>query len=189
MRRTNLLTAVVIAALASGSALAQETLDNPEFANWKKFKVGASITVRTTSTIAGLTSEILMTTRLVELGADKHVVETSTVSKFGGMEFKAPATKRDVLKSIALPKGTPKPDPKAAKPEGTYEEGTETLKIGGVEVKTKWYKYKSDSGGLKIEAKTWISDDVPGSLVKMEAATGGLAVGTTKVELIEFKKP
>lgn len=188
MRFTRLLTTFVIATCAAGSACAQETIDNPEFANWSKFKKGASMTVRTSSTFAGMTSEILMTTTLVELGSDKHVVESSTVTKSAGMEFKSPATKRDVTKTLVLPKGTPKPDPKAAKPPGTYEEGTETLKIGGVEVKTKWYKYKSDSNGLKIEAKTWMSDDVPGSLVKMEATTSGVADGTTKVELIEFKK-
>lgn len=189
MRLASLLTTIVLASCAASSASAQETLDNPEFANWSKFKKGASITVRTSSTVAGMSSEILMTTTLVELGSDKHVVESSTVSKVAGMEFKAPAAKRDVPKTIVLPKGTAKPDPKAPKPDGTYEEGLETLKIGGVDVKTKWYKYKSDSGGLKIEAKTWMSDDVPGSLVKMEATTSGLAAGTTKVELIEFKKP
>jgi len=189
MRFMNVLAIIVTFVISSGSAFAQETLDNPEFANWSKFKVGSSITVRTTTTMAGMTSEIVMTTKLVEIGADKHVVETSTHSKIGGMEFKDAGAYRDVPKTIVLRKGTPKPDPKAAKPEGTYEEGAETLKIGGVDVKTKWYKYKSDSGGLKIEAKTWMSDDVPGSLVKMEATTSGVAAGTTKVELIEFKKP
>ena len=182
---------LALLALAVGTASAED-VENPEFASWSKFKKGTTVTLKMMTTAANVTSEVLMTTTLVETGADKVVVETSTVTKFNGMEFKAPAAKRDVAKTIKLPDGVKKPDPKdpkVEKPTGTFEEGTETLKIGGTEIKTKWFKAKAEVAGNKTESKTWMSDDVPGSLVKMEATTTGAAPSTIRMELIEFKKP
>ena len=134
-------------------------------------------------------SEVTLTNTLVEVGADKVVLETSSVVKVNGMEIKAPAMKRDVAKSITLPKGAKKEDFIAGKPPGTTEEGTETLKVGGTEVKTKWYRVKAEAGGVTTESKMWVSDAVPGMMVKMEATIGGKIATTTKMELVEFKKP
>lgn len=188
MRRFGLLVLTLLA-IAAANAVAQETLDNPEYATWKKYKKGTSITTKTTSVSAGQTAEILSTTTLVEVGDDKMVVEMTGVTKAAGMEFKVPPTKRDIPKTYTLPKGTAKPDANAVKPPGTFDEGTETLKIAGVEMKTKWYKFKSETAGLKTESKMWVCEDVPGSMVKMEATTSGTFASESKIEVIEFKKP
>jgi hypothetical protein len=184
---------LVLLSMAVGTSVAQDTIDNPEFAAWKKFKKGTSVTMKATSSAMGFSSEMLTTMTLVEVGDDKVVVETSGMSKAMGMEFKIPATKRDVPKTVQIPKGAKKPDPKGEpepkKPEGTYEEGTETLKIAGTELKTKWYKFRSEMGGIKTDAKMWVSEDVPGGMVKMEATTTGTVASETRMELIEFKKP
>ena len=68
---------------------AQEKIDNPEFASWSKFKKGTSVTLKTSTDAGGMKTESTVTTTLVESGADNHVVETTVVSKFNGMEFKA----------------------------------------------------------------------------------------------------
>lgn len=188
MRFASVLSAAVLA-LAAGPAAAQETIDNLEFTAWSKYKKGASITLKTTSTFNGMTSEAIMTTTLVEVGADKVVVEYAVVSKANGEEVKAPAEKRDVPKKLTLPKGSPKPDRTATTPPGTYEEGTETIKVAGTELKTKWYKYRGEEGGTKTEAKMWVCEDVPGQLVRMESKTTGAATIETKAELVEFKRP
>jgi hypothetical protein len=188
MRFASVLSAAVVA-LAAGPATAQEMIDNGEFTAWSKYKKGASTTLKTTSTFNGMTSEATMTTTLVELGDDKVVVEYAVVSKVDGKEFKAPAEKRDVPKRIALPKGAPKPDPTATKPPGTYEEGTETIKVGGTELKTKWYKYRVEVDGTKTETQMWVCEEVPGQLVRMESKATGSATIETKAELVEFKKP
>jgi hypothetical protein len=156
---------------------------------WSKHEKGTSVTLKTTSG-GGMTSEVTVTTTLVEAGADKLVIETSVVSKVNGMEIKAPGTPRDVTKTIELPEGVKKEDLTREKPPGTYEEGTETLKIAGTEVKAKWYKYKAEVAGTTIDAKMWTSDAVPGGVVKAEVTTtaGGVTT-TTKTELVEFKKP
>jgi imidazole glycerol phosphate synthase subunit HisF len=178
---------LAVLALAVSAARAEDVA-NPEFASWAKHKKGTSITMKTVTSTGGMNIEILATTTLLEVGADKVTVETATVSKINGMEFKAPGAKREIAKTVTVPGGTPKVDPKA-KPPGTVEDGTETVKVGGVEIKAKWFKAKVDVAGNKTESKTWMSDDVPGLMVKMEATTTGAATSSVKMELIEFKKP
>jgi hypothetical protein len=56
-------------------------------------------------------------------------------------------------------------------------------------VKAKWYKYKSEVEGIKSEGKMWVSDDVPGWVVKTELTTTGAIASTMKTEVVAFKKP
>ena len=122
------------------------------------------------------------------MGDDKLVLDTSSMTKVNGMEIKSPVVKRDVPKTFTIPKvEKPKDDPKVEKPK--TEEGTETLKVGGVEVKAKWYKVTQDVMGTKTNSQTWTSDDVPGGLVKMVTKTSGTVEGTITMEVVEFKKP
>jgi hypothetical protein len=188
MPRASVLPAVLLA-LAAGPAPAQEMVENGEFTAWHKFKKGTAVTTRMTSTAAGMSSEVTMTMTLLDVGPDKLVLEAVGVTKAMGMEFKMPAVKRDVPKTVALPKGAPKPPAPGSKPEGTYEEGTETLKVGGTEVKSRWYKFKNEMGGVKSDAKMWISEDMPGMMVKMEATTTGTVASETRMEVVEVKKP
>jgi hypothetical protein len=188
MRLASALPAVLLA-LAAGPAVAQEMVENGEFTAWHKFKKGTSITTKITSSAAGQSSETTVTVTLVDVADDKVVLESVGATKAMGMEFKMPAVKRDVPKTVALPKGAPKPPAPGSKPEGTYEEGTETLKVGTTEVKAKWYKVKNETGGVKSDAKMWVSEDMPGMMVKMEATTTGTVASETKLEVIELKKP
>ena len=187
MNRFRIASAVALFALGA-AALAQQTVENAEFKNWSKFEKGTSVTLKNVTTSGDIKSESIITTTLVEVGADKLVLEMAVTAKLNGMEFKNPPMKRDVTKTVTLPAGTPKPDPKA-KPEGTVEEGTETLKIGGTEYKTKWYKTKVKAGGADTESKVWTSDDVPGTIVKMETTSAGASPVTIKMEVVEVKKP
>lgn len=185
----NRMLAVALVLVAGGLASAEDTVDNPEFTSWSKFPKGTTVTMKSSTMVGGNASEISMTHTLVEVGADKVVVETVGIVKVNGMELKAPATKRDVTKTVPLPKGVKKEDFLSGKPAGTTEEGTETLKVGGMELKTKWYRSKAEMNGMTVESKTWISDAVPGWMVKMEASITGKIATTTKLEVVEFKKP
>jgi hypothetical protein len=189
MRWARLTTPAVLALCAALAAAQEDKLDNPEFANWSKFKKGTSVMVKTTSTFDGFTKNSTTISTLVEVGGDKVVVEITTVDKFLGKENKQPPIKRDINKTVALPKGAKKEEFAGGKPPGTYEEGTETLDVGGAEVKAKWYKYRVDLGGTKIEAKQWTSDDVPGRVVKSEITTTGKLASTNRTEVTEIKKP
>jgi hypothetical protein len=189
MPRSRTAAAVVLLTLAA-TAAGQETVENPEFAAWNKFKPGTSLTVKVTTTAGGINTEVLMTNTLVQTGADKLVLETSATTKAGGNEFKQPAMKRDVPKTVTIPAGVKKEDLPAPgkKPPGTVEEGTETLKVAGAEYKTKWYRVKHSANGTEIEGKTWMSDDLPGMVAKSETTVKGPVSATTKMEVVDVKK-
>jgi hypothetical protein len=74
-------------------------------------------------------------------------------------------------------------------PRRRAEEGTETLKLAGMELKTKWYKGAAEAGGTKSVTKHWVSDDIPGMMVKNVTTVTGAVNSTITMELIEFKKP
>ena len=178
--------AVVIAlAAAPVLSVAAEKMDNPEFKAWSQQKAGTIVTYKATNDFGGMKSETTITNKLIEVGAEKAVVETSTVTTVAGMEIKGPATKRDVLKSVDVPAGK-KPD-NIGKPEGTFEEGTEDVKVGGTTYKTKWYKFKTEKP-VKAQGQIWTSDEVPGQLVKMVTKLEGQVTGSTTMELVEVKK-
>jgi hypothetical protein len=181
--------ALAVLLAGPGLVMAQDKVDNPEFANWSKFKKGTSVTMKSVSSFNNISSEVTITSTLVEVGADKLVIEMTNVVKAAGMEIKGEPAKRDVTKTVTLPKEFKKEDFAGGKPPGTYEEGTETLKVGGTEFKTKWYKYKADVNGVKTDAKMWMSEDMPGIMVKSEMTTSGAIATTTKMEVTEFKKP
>src|SRR5439155_12998084 len=181
--------AFALVVFVSGISLAQEKVDNPEFANWSKFKKGTSVTLKATSDVAGMKSESTITTTLVDVTADKVVVEMSTATTANGMEFKTPALKRDILKAIPLPPGAKKEDFAPGKVPGSVEEGTETIKVAGKEYKTKWYKTKNSAGGNDIEGKMWMTEEVPGMIVKVESSTKGAVASKSTMELVEVKKP
>jgi hypothetical protein len=175
---------VAVLVLAVGAASADETVPNPEFANWSKFKKGTSVKLKTTSSAAGMTSETFSTSTLVEVGADKIVVEYETTTVFNGMEVKAPASRREIPKTITK---APPPKTDDTKQVVTEENGTETIKHLGREIKTKWTKNTVEANGIKTVSKLWMSDDVPGMMVKMETTLSGGFASTIRAEVIEIK--
>jgi hypothetical protein len=176
--------------LAAGAASADEMVPNSEFTNWSQFKKGTSVTVKTTSTTSGMTSETVSTSTLVEVGADKVVVEYVSTTLVNGMEVKAPPYKREIPKMVAKVPNPKKDEPKPGEPkEVSVENGTETLKIIGLELKTRWTKNVVEVGGIKTVSKVWYCDEIPGMMVKMDSTLTGSFNSTTKVELVELKKP
>jgi hypothetical protein len=179
--------ALFFVSIFSSPALA-DTMDNPVFASWAKSKPGTAVTLKITAEVAGQKSETRMTSTLSSLTADVATVEVETVTKAGGREFKSPPTKIENKKVVELPAGKKKAD--FDKPEGFVDQGEEKLKIGGKEYKTKWVRVKIKKDGSEYEAKTWSSDDVPGTMVKMETkSSGGGVESKTTLELVEIKVP
>lgn len=186
---TSRLLALVAFVAIGGSATAQDTVDNPTYASWAKHKVGTIVVLKSTTSSAMFMSETTITMKLLEVTADKVVIETAGKSKLAGMDVELPPSKQDYPKSIPLAKGVKKEDVAAGRPAGTTKEGTETMKVGGQDVKAKWYEYEVKANGSDVKAKMWLSDDVPGGLVKMESKVAAPVAADTKMELIEVKKP
>jgi hypothetical protein len=189
---TRLIAAGALAGLITGSVVAQDQVDNPEYANWAKFKPGTSVTRVSTSEIpAGRFTALTETITLVEVAADKVVVEVKGVYEVTGAPTVGYRPKtREIPKTVPLPAGTTKEE-FARKLPGTVEEGTETVRMIGEEFKTRWFRTKTDANGNRTEGKTWISDEVPGRIVKEETTTKTKDGGSFKTtrDLTEIKKP
>jgi hypothetical protein len=186
VHRTVALTALLMVCV---SAAAQERALNPEYTDWVRFKKGTSVTHKSVTVTNGKETETTDTTTLLEVGADKLILETVSVRKVDGVEFRPPAEKQVVLKMSGVPSGMTKDDFVAGRPPNTIEEGSETVKVAVGEFKAKWYKTKSDQGKSSSAAKLWYADEVPGRFIKGESSAKGMGKATTKLELVEIKKP
>ncbi len=190
MDRFRLVATIVFVGFAGALARADETIDNPEFASWSKFKTGTLLTIRTTTEFNGMATESVQKIKLVEASADKLVLETAISMKVGGMTVDVPPMKRDVPKTLTLTDEAKKAkaDAEKAETDAKSEDGSETLTVGGAKIKCKWRRTKITIMGNDTETKIWTSEEVPGGTVKMESATGGAMSVKTKFEVTEFKK-
>ena len=181
------LVALAVAACVAAPVWA-ESIENPVFKTWASQKKGTVVTSKMNTVAGTIKSDASLINTLVELTDDVATIEMVTIVTTNGMEFKTPATKIEVKKMIELPAGKTKAD--FDKPEGLLDQGTETVKVGGVDYKTKWMTIKTTTNGVEIEAKTWTSDDVPNMLVKMESKAKIMGMdSTTNLELVSVKKP
>lgn len=156
--------------------------DNPEYTNWAKFKPGTTAKLKMSNEFGGNKTATTIVTKLLEVKDDKLVLEMETETEVMGKPFKVPAQKREVKKTIEVKDGQPKP---GVKPEGTTEEGTETVKVSGNDVKSKWYKFKTKTPQGEVTGQMWTSEDVPGMVVKMTSKTEMFSM---VMELVEFTK-
>ncbi len=172
---------VSLASLAQG-----EEVEHPIYRSWARHKVGTSITVRSTTSGDGLDVETTLKHTLVELTDTKVVIETVMTSNSTGSQIDSSPSKYTYSRMFPLLPGVKKED--IGKPSNKIASGEETITIAGKEYKAQWYDGKSQTEGGEALARTWMSDEVPGKLLK--------AVGKVKnskrvntVELIEIKTP
>jgi hypothetical protein len=184
-------TVAAILVLSPAVVRADETIDNPEFASWSKFKVGTSITIKSITEFGGMSTESQQVVKLVEATADKLVLDTAGSTTVAGMKIDIPAMKREIAKTITLTVDLKKAKADAEKlpPDAKTEEGAETLTMGGAQFKCKWRRTQITIMGNATDTKIWTSDDVPGGTLKMESSTGGAMTVKTKFEVSAFMNP
>jgi hypothetical protein len=182
---------VVLAAVAP-LVSAQEQVANPHYTFWSKSKPGATVTFKETTKLSGAaaasapdgTDVKTVTYKLTEVTDDKAVVETrvTTEENFGFVES---APTRQIY---------PAKMSKAVLEDLIAETGAKgepaTVKVGDKEVKGKVLSGTIKKAGEEVEFKIWLSDDVPGGIVKRHRITkvNGEVVADTTVELVSFKK-
>jgi hypothetical protein len=179
---------VVLAGLLAAAAHGQgtKTIENPAFANWAKFPKGTAATLRSVTEAGGNKTEATVVYTLVELTADKAVVEAVTTTKVGGMEIKTPAVKMEHPKSLNVP-DVPAPKDVPATPKASVTD--ETVTVAGTAYKTKRTTIKTTAGPTTVESESWTSADAPGLVVKSVTKATGQFNTTTTLELVEVKKP
>jgi hypothetical protein len=171
------------------SSVLAEQIENPAYTSWAKYKPGTSTTMAMSSDMGGQASKMETKTTLKEVAADKLVIEMATSMEAAGQKMDMPAQKVDVPKMIDKPAaaaGTPPADQKDPKVDAKTSE--ETVTVGAGTFKAKVSQATMEQGGNKTVTKTWMSDDVPGGMVKMESTTEGPMKSTSKGELKAFDK-
>jgi hypothetical protein len=187
MLATRILLATVLILSWAGVSAADDALVNPEYAKWSKFKPGTSIRIKSVTELMGTSGELVLRIKLVETTADKLVLEMAMTSVIMGQNVDDPPSKRDVLKK--RPAKTDEKDDDEAFEKAKGEEGTETLKISGVEYKCKWKQVKASVEKVESITKVWTCDEIPGGVVKMESSiTGGKNPFKSNFEVVDVKK-
>ena len=149
---------------------------------WGSFKVGSYETMKATTTteVAGNKTNMVTETKmtLMNLTADKATVETA-ITMMGN-------TTKNTM-DIPLVAAQTTPPPTGTAPGGNVKSGTETLTVAGKSLSCKWTETESEAGGNKTVSKVWMSEEVPGFVVKMVMSTKGTMSSDTVSELTDFK--
>jgi hypothetical protein len=181
---------VLVAAVPLASA--QDQVANPYYKAWSKFKPGATVEFKETTKLSGAAAALapegtdvkIVTYKLTEVNADKVVVETRVLQQetFGYVES---APTRHIY---------PAKMSKAVLEDYLEDLGVKgvvaTLKVGDKELKVLVLSGTHKKGDEVIESKIWLSDEVPGGIVKRMRTTkiNNEVVAVTNVELLSHKQ-
>jgi uncharacterized protein (TIGR03000 family) len=175
---------------AAGPLAAAQEVANPYYTFWSRAKPGATTVYRETTRLFGAaaasapegTDVKTVTYKLVELNDDRAVVETRVLQQeiFGFVES-APTRhiyparmSKAVLEDLLAETGA---------------KGVEAvIKVGDREMKVMALAGKLKKGGEEVDFKIWLSDEVPGGIVKRVRVTkvNGEVAAETTVELVTF---
>jgi hypothetical protein len=181
---------VLVAAVPLVSAGDQVT--NPHYTFWSKSKPGATVVLKETTKLSGAaaasapdaTDVKTVTYKLTELDDKKAVVETRVTQRenFGYVES---APTRHIY---------PAKMSKAVLAELLEETGAKgvaaMLKVGDKQLKVMTISGSHKKGSEEVDFKIWLSDQVPGGIVKRTRTTkvNGEVIAETTVELVSYKK-
>lgn len=166
-------TTAVVAGQAGSKSGAQAIAKHP----WASFNTGSWVKLKSTTLmqIAGTKNTSVMETKMtmVSKTPDKAVIETEmtvmgqTNKSRMDMPFKAAAQPATAAKAAPVPKT-----------------GTDTITVAGKSLSCKTMEMETEAGGMKVHTKTWVSDQVPGGLVKSVSTT---PTTQTTMEAVDFK--
>jgi hypothetical protein len=182
----------LVVLVTAAPLVSAQDVANPYYKFWSKSKPGATVVYKETTKLSGAaaasapdgTDVKTVTYKLVEVNDEKAVVEARVTQQenFGYVES---APTRHIY---------PAKMSKAVLQELLEETGAKgvaaTLKVGDKEVKVMALTGSMKKGDEVVDFKIWLSDDVPGGIVKRLRTTkmGGEVVAETTVELVSYKK-
>ncbi len=146
--------------------------DNPEFTYWADHKVGSWVKYKMEMDAQGVKVLVESHQILLEVGKEKVVVEQKTKLTAAGQEQPESSTKEEIFKD------------KDKDPIKIEKEGDETIEVAGKRLSCHWIE------GTQKETrkvKYWLCKDVPGGMVKGEAA-GGDIPGTMTITAGSWEK-
>lgn len=168
--------------LTNAALAAEDLVDNPQYAGWSKFKPGTSVKYSQATVAMGQNTEGEIVMTLIAITPEKATIETKMSMVMEGKKVDMPAQKLDIAAKVpkSQAKDTGEPDGSA---KAETKQGAEKIEVGGKTYDCKWTEVTSDQNKMHMIAKTWLSDEVPGKMVKMEATTTGEMASTVKLTL------
>jgi hypothetical protein len=165
--------ALVLAPLAARAADAQ--VENPAYKMWSQFKVGSFAELKADMEQGGMKMSMTMTRKLVELTADKAVVEATTSMDMGGMKQSPPAQKQEIPAKVDADKAdiaAAMQDPSMAGGKPEVKKGEEEITVMGKAMKCQWYDVTIKQDNQTVNSKSWLNSTVPGGLVQNKMVSG-----------------
>ena len=176
---------------------------NPEYAQWAHFKPGTYVTLErrvfehgenNVGVVEAMAhppgaSVMRINTKMVDLDKDKAVLEETRIDLGDGSETQMPADKVTLFANGQVSNASDTMwEP--SKPQTVKEtEGDEELTVMGNKLKTHWVETSIKIGNEVSTAKDWLSDDVPGGLVKEETRKtwNGKLLVESATRVIDYK--
>lgn len=167
------------------------TFDTLEYANWKKFPVGTAVKRRAST--AGKDGKVAVvsveTFTLKALTADEAEVtrQNTTERTDGSLKAVNPEGTLRFKRQFAIPAGMTADD--FNKPSRKAKAGPdEELTVLGKTYKAATFTWADATEAGPLEIKVWLSDEVPGRVLKQVMAQNATG-NTTTDEVIELKVP
>jgi hypothetical protein len=176
---------------------------NPEYAQWSHFKTGTYVTLErkvfehgenNVGVVEAMAhppgaSVMRINTKMVDLDKDKAILEETRIDLGDGSETQMPADKVTLFANGQVSNASDTMwEP--SKPQTVKEtEGDEELTVMGNKLKTHWVETSIKTGNEVSTAKDWLSDDVPGGLVKEETKKtwNGKLLVESATRVIDYK--
>jgi hypothetical protein len=164
---------LVLLMIGAAPAAAQDVA-NPAYTAWARFEPGAMARYSGNSKTMGIDTTVETSIRLVSKASDKVVVEVTRKVTTAGETVDESPRKEEIRATV--PAG-----------RGMTPVGEETIAAMGRQFQTRVYQRTEAGGEIRALVRTWMSDDVPGGVVKVDSRTEGPVAMSTLIELKEFR--
>lgn len=163
-----------------------EEVESPTYQSWARHKPGTMIRLRSVTEANASSVETITTVKLLEVTPRAAVVEQTIRSNATGQLVESPPETVSHRRMFPLLPGVKREQ--IGKPTGVLAQGEESVTIAGKTYKAVWYDSKSQTEAGPAQTRTWMSDEVPGKVLR--SVTRVAAAGkTVTLELIEFQTP
>ncbi len=180
MRRfTTILCVGLFSVCLANIARADDQIDNPAYKSWAKFNKGTSVTYSTQATTMGNTSNITTTETLMDVTPDAVTVQMSLSMVVAGNTMNMPGQTQTIPAKITRSTGAATTQPVDA----SATTATEDVQAAGKTFSCKKVTATMNQNGMTATSTSWMCDDVPGGMVKMESNSTGSMTATTSMML------
>ncbi|MCS7033967.1 MAG: hypothetical protein NZ561_08220 [Phycisphaerae bacterium] len=167
--------AASLAPLLLTAAAGAQSVANPLYSAWVRFETGATSRYTGVSRTLGVETTIETTMKLIEKAGDRVVIEVSRKVTSGDDTVEESPRKEEIRAMIA-------------QEAAMVPAGEEPATAGGKEYPCRVYQQQRKEGDLLLLSRFWLSDEVPGGIVKIDSKVEGPIAINTLLELKSFSR-